>query len=173
MRNLRFVAIALALAAMAVFLPLRASTAWALPGPGTPTLNVLEQIQGANSLKTDVRARRYYPRYRYAGRGYRNYGYRNYGYRNYGYRNYGYRNYGRYNWRNHGPRYAYRYPGYNYFYGGFWYASPWWNYGYANDYYDGGDAHVAWCLNRYRSYDPRTDTFMGYDGRRRYCRSPY
>ena len=36
-----------------------------------------------------------------------------------------------------------------------------------------GRSHVRWCLNRYRSYNPRTDTFMGYDGRRHYCRSPY
>jgi hypothetical protein len=31
------------------------------------------------------------------------------------------------------------------------------------------DFHVQRCLDRYRSYDPRSDTFMGYDGRRHYC----
>ncbi len=30
--------------------------------------------------------------------------------------------------------------------------------------------HVAACEARYRSYDPRTDTFLGYDGRRHLCR---
>jgi hypothetical protein len=34
-------------------------------------------------------------------------------------------------------------------------------------------AHVHWCLNRYRSYDPASDTFLGYDGYRHRCNSPY
>ncbi len=33
-----------------------------------------------------------------------------------------------------------------------------------------GDAHVERCLRRYRSYDPASDTYLGYDGRRHYCR---
>ncbi|MBB5755007.1 BA14K family protein [Prosthecomicrobium pneumaticum] len=33
--------------------------------------------------------------------------------------------------------------------------------------------HVDWCLDRYRSYDPRSDTFIGYDGYERRCISPY
>ncbi|WP_265519805.1 BA14K family protein [Nitratireductor luteus] len=36
-----------------------------------------------------------------------------------------------------------------------------------------GDPHVQWCLQRYRSYDVRTDTFQPYSGPRRYCNSPY
>jgi hypothetical protein len=32
---------------------------------------------------------------------------------------------------------------------------------------------VHWCLNRYRSYDPSSDTFLGYDGYRHRCNSPY
>lgn len=36
------------------------------------------------------------------------------------------------------------------------------------DEYGGG--HVQRCLARYRSYDPRTDTYVGFDGYRRYCR---
>jgi hypothetical protein len=35
------------------------------------------------------------------------------------------------------------------------------------------DDHVAYCLDRYRSYDVRTDTFRGYDGYRHRCNSPY
>jgi hypothetical protein len=33
--------------------------------------------------------------------------------------------------------------------------------------------HTRWCLNRYKSYDPRTDTFQPYNGPRQYCISPY
>ncbi|WP_274424401.1 BA14K family protein [Chelativorans sp. YIM 93263] len=35
------------------------------------------------------------------------------------------------------------------------------------------DPHVQWCMQRYRSYDVRTDTFQPYNGPRRYCNSPY
>jgi hypothetical protein len=31
-------------------------------------------------------------------------------------------------------------------------------------------SHVARCDARYRSYDPASDTFLGYDGERHYCR---
>lgn len=33
-----------------------------------------------------------------------------------------------------------------------------------------GNGHVERCLNRYRSYDPSTDTYRGYDGRVHRCR---
>ena len=33
--------------------------------------------------------------------------------------------------------------------------------------------HVRWCLQRYRSYNPATDRYTGYDGRSKRCRSPY
>ena len=93
------------------------------------------------------------------------------------------------NGRWYGPRYAYRYPGYNYFYGGFWYPWPWWsnvwnlqigeNYGYWGNGYGYGygagyqSRHVAWCQGRYRSYKPATDTYTGYDGLQHRCRGPY
>lgn len=32
------------------------------------------------------------------------------------------------------------------------------------------DAHVAACEDRYRSYNPRTDMFLGYDGQYHRCR---
>ena len=32
---------------------------------------------------------------------------------------------------------------------------------------------IEYCLSRYRSYDPATDTFMGYDGLRHPCIGPY
>ena len=78
--------------------------------------------------------------------------------------------------RNHGPRYRSKRSGYNHYYGGYWYRTPWWMtvvvpvlpiYG------GGGDAHVQWCLNKYRSYNPQTDQFLGYDGIYHYCNSPY
>lgn len=31
-------------------------------------------------------------------------------------------------------------------------------------------SHVRWCLSRYRSYDPDTDTYVGRDGHRHRCR---
>ena len=175
--------------ALMLGLTLHVKPSSALPLPGR--LQVPEM--GTSDLKVDV-ARRYYPRWRGGGGGYRNYAYRGnryHGYRGnryYGYRGnryYGYRGpryyAGRYNWRHYGPRYRYRYPGYNYYYGGYWYGFPWWSlgYGYYNGYgsgygYRGGaDDHVEWCLARYRSYNPRTDTFLGYDGQRHYCNSPY
>ena len=44
-----------------------------------------------------------------------------------------------------------------------------------NNYYrrSYGNNHVDWCLNRYRSYSVRTDTFQPYNGPRRRCNSPY
>lgn len=32
-----------------------------------------------------------------------------------------------------------------------------------------GNSHIEACQARYRSYDIRTDTYMGYDGRRHRC----
>lgn len=36
-----------------------------------------------------------------------------------------------------------------------------------------GNAHVAWCYERYRSYRDYDNTFQPYNGPRRQCRSPY
>jgi len=35
------------------------------------------------------------------------------------------------------------------------------------------EAHIEWCLDRYRSYNPATNTFTGYDGYQHVCRGPY
>jgi hypothetical protein len=35
--------------------------------------------------------------------------------------------------------------------------------------YNGGSSHVQACFDRYRSYDARSDTYMGYDGDRHRC----
>jgi len=37
----------------------------------------------------------------------------------------------------------------------------------------GTRAHIDWCLNRYRSYDVRSDTYVSYGGRVRPCLSPF
>jgi hypothetical protein len=86
-----------------------------------------------------------------------------------------------YDHRRHGQRFAYRHGSYRFHHGGWWYDRAWWGPtvgfavapgmvepGYAVD-----DEHVQWCMNRYRSYDPETDSFMGYDGMLHPCNSPY
>ncbi len=93
--------------------------------------------------------------------------------------------YHRYDKRHHGDRYKHKHGKYKHYHDGWWYAWPWWSVGigigigsYWGDYWDtpvyaGYDAHVAWCLRRYRSYDPASDTYLGYDGRYHRCISPY
>ena len=52
-------------------------------------------------------------------------------------------------------------------------TAPYYNsygYGYRSGY---GNSHVDYCMRRYRSYDPSTNTFMGYDGYRHECVGPY
>ena len=39
--------------------------------------------------------------------------------------------------------------------------------------YSGGNAHVAWCYDRYRSYRAYDNTFQPYHGPRQQCYSPY
>ena len=75
--------------------------------------------------------------------------------------------------RVHCGRSRHRHSRYVHRYGGWWYSRPWWvvtvpSYGYGHY-----DRHVAYCLRKYRSYDPRTDTYIAYSGRVRRCVSPY
>lgn len=81
------------------------------------------------------------------------------------------------------PRGAYRHR----YTDGYYYANPWWVLGLgaaiaAEPIRPGrvrpvaparSQAHVAWCFDRYRSYNQRSDSFTGYDGVVRRCRSPY
>ncbi|MBU0582618.1 MAG: BA14K family protein [Alphaproteobacteria bacterium] len=39
--------------------------------------------------------------------------------------------------------------------------------------YRGGNAHVQWCYDRYRSYRASDNTFQPYHGPRQQCYSPY
>ncbi|MEI5679618.1 BA14K family protein [Mesorhizobium sp. CGMCC 1.15528] len=41
------------------------------------------------------------------------------------------------------------------------------------EYRGGGNAHVRWCYNRYRSYRAYDNTFQPYNGPRQQCYSPY
>ena len=51
---------------------------------------------------------------------------------------------------------------------GYYYDDP--GYYYAPDVYAGSDANAeAYCTQRYRSYDPASGTFLGYDGVRHPC----
>ena len=40
-------------------------------------------------------------------------------------------------------------------------------------YYGGRNAHVSWCSNRYRTYDPYTNRYHAGGGVYRLCYSPY
>jgi len=51
------------------------------------------------------------------------------------------------------------------YYGGAYYADP----GYYAEPYAGGGGGVEYCMQRFRSYDPNTGTYMGNDGRRHPC----
>ena len=109
---------------------------------------------------------------------------------------------GYYPHRYHGyPRYNRYYHGYRcnswtrncrHYHNGYWYQNPWWGYPavgigiglgagsyYYDDYYVApprrayGNRHVRWCMDRYRSYNPRTNTWVAYSGRVNQCISPY
>jgi hypothetical protein len=118
----------------------------------------------------------------------RRHGYNNYyGGNRHSYRRYRYNNYyngGRYrryhnyyndDWPFYGLAFGLGYGlgyggGYRYYDDSYGYRG---GYRYYDDGYYGGGGHVQWCLNRYRSYNPRTNTYMGYDGYRHRCNSPY
>jgi hypothetical protein len=56
-----------------------------------------------------------------------------------------------------------------YYYGGPYYGGPYYDEGpYAYEAGPGGDAE-AYCEQRFRSYDPESGTYLGYDGRRHPC----
>jgi hypothetical protein len=89
----------------------------------------------------------------------------------------------RYDRHRHGHRYRHRRPGFDFHYGGYYYASPWWvgpgiGIGVTVPVYPVAPtlhlppAHVQWCM-RYRTYDPATDTFYPEIGVRARCNSPY
>lgn len=91
----------------------------------------------------------------------------------------------RYEQRRHGQRYRSQRGRYVHRHtDGFYYSAPWWalgaivggaiaSQGAVAAPHGNVNAHVQWCNQRYRSYNVRTDTFRGYDGRDHRCNSPY
>ena len=85
-------------------------------------------------------------------------------------------NYGYYN----GHRgYRYKRNGYRY-YNGFWFPAGAFIAGAViggaianSNNYAGGNSHVQWCYDRYRSYRASDNTFQPYNGPRQQCYSPY
>lgn len=57
------------------------------------------------------------------------------------------------------------------YYGGPYYAAPYYDGepGYYQESYGGGGGGVDYCMRRFRSYDPRSGTYLGYDGMRHPC----
>lgn len=94
-------------------------------------------------------------------------------------------NRGFYTHNNHGYYNGHR--GYRYKRPGYSYRNGWWFPGGAfvagaiiggaiansNNNYRGGNAHVQWCYDRYRSYRAYDNTFQPYNGGRQQCYSPY
>ena len=89
----------------------------------------------------------------------------------------------RYDRHRHGHRYSYRRPGFDFYYGGYYYDSPWWigpgiGIGVTVPVYPTvpqlhlPPAHIQWC-SRYRTYDPVTDTYVPRIGVRARCQSPF
>ena len=82
------------------------------------------------------------------------------------------------------PYYRYRYrcgpwdPYCRPYYGGYYYGYPGWP-GFGSGIvlsvrpHRHGSRHIAWCSDRYRSYNPRTNTWVAYSGKVRQCISPY
>jgi len=76
--------------------------------------------------------------------------------------------------------------GFGYPYGGYGYPYGYGSYPYYGSYYQPyyapsysyyrpvrASRHVRYCLNRYRTYSVRSNTFIGFDGYRHRCKSPY
>ncbi|HEX7108565.1 MAG TPA: BA14K family protein [Aestuariivirga sp.] len=97
----------------------------------------------------------------------------------------------RYDWnrKRDGNRCSWRNDNCRHFHNGYYYETPWWTLpliiggsiaanNYNDDYEDDydvayGSSHVEWCLDRYRSYNPRTNTWVSYSGQVNQCNSPY
>ncbi len=82
------------------------------------------------------------------------------------------------NWQfqRHGNRCRTRLGNCRYFHQGYFYQTPWWTLplilGNQIQRQNSGNSHVRWCLSRYRSYNPRTDLWLGNSGKHYRCKSP-
>ena len=89
------------------------------------------------------------------------------------------------NWesRRDGRRCSKRSGNCRHFHNGYYYETPWWTLpliiggAIAADNFDNGggygNRHVEWCFDHYRSYNPRTNTWVAYSGQVNRCNSPY
>src|SRR5262245_14812877 len=64
----------------------------------------------------------------------------------------------------HHRRFRHRTGAFVFFNNGWWYDDPWWTYDTAYVDTGYGDAHVQWCIDHYRSYNPANNTFVSYGG---------
>jgi hypothetical protein len=79
-------------------------------------------------------------------------------------------------WWKHGKRD--RDDDHRFFRSGLWFTFPFWLGATTTPLYvdpgdDFGAEHYEYCFDRYRSYDMETNSFLGYDGLRHPCISPY
>lgn len=172
MRMKRLAAVLAGFLAAAIMLPISPQPAMSFPAAplSESSQKILANVSPDMSLARSSR-RIYRPRPGYNRPGYNRPGYNRPGHWN-GHRP-GHGGYWYNNNHYNGYRYRYRYPGYNHYYGGFWYANPWWLYGAYNYRPAGGSAHKRWCSDRYRSYNPSTNRYLGKDGKYHRCNSPY
>jgi BA14K-like protein len=77
----------------------------------------------------------------------------------------------------HGRRCSFRNDYCRNYYRGSYYENRWWNdfgprrqQNFAGIY---SQRHVNWCMDRYRSYNVRTNTWLSFSGTYRQCRSPF
>ncbi|MGQ0484416.1 MAG: BA14K family protein [Hyphomicrobiales bacterium] len=86
-------------------------------------------------------------------------------------------------WDGRGHRHRHRHRNFVHFHGGYFYDNPWWlgttivvaapRYAAPRYYGRMSSRHVNWCFDNYRSYRPRTNTWVSYSGQVRQCISPY
>ena len=83
------------------------------------------------------------------------------------------------NWNGyHGPRCRSWSNSCRFYYGGWYYNSPWWTVpvigagavALANG---AGSRHKAWCAGRYKTYNARNNTYVSSSGKLKQCNSPY
>ncbi|PZF78430.1 hypothetical protein DK847_01010 [Aestuariivirga litoralis] len=67
-----------------------------------------------------------------------------------------------------------------FYYGGWYYNSPWWTVPVIGagvvaltNGNGSGNRHKAWCEGRYKTYNPRTNTYVASGGKVKQCNSPY
>lgn len=67
-----------------------------------------------------------------------------------------------------------------FYYGGWYYNSPWWTVPVIGagvvaltNGNGSGNRHKAWCEGRYKSYNPKTNTYVSSNGKLKQCNSPY